>query len=73
MESDEYVIGHLTGSKYLVAKFRGGEEPESKYIVELTSEGYTCECPAFDFSKSKPKSCKHGKMVQAKLASGELE
>lgn len=66
----EYIIGKMTGARYLVSKFEGGEVATSQYIVELTSKGLICSCPVMD--KAKKKTCKHCAMVQDKLDKGQL-
>jgi hypothetical protein len=70
---EDYVITHVTGPRYLVAKFIN-DEPQSKYLVELTGVGYVCECPAFGYSDKRAdfRECKHGKMLLQAIKDGTI-
>lgn len=49
----------------LMARLPSFERPGASYDIEEQGGVLTCTCPSYDFSKAKPKACKHLRVYHA--------
>lgn len=66
----EYYVRRLLNGSYNVTKFEGRREPSAVYNLTKGRGHWVCSCPAY--SKARGQNCKHGKLVDAFIAQGEL-